>query len=894
MRFTDLRLRVRALFARRRVEQELDEELAFHIERETQKLIESGVSAAEARTRARARFGSTALAADQCRDARGTAWFDDTGRDLHYAVRSFRRAPLAAMTIVTTVALGLALVAVVFTFFNAFFFRVDAVRNPNELFTVQQAPDARPTGAWIRWTRADYEILRRDTSHLFADAVAIRRGIAARLEGQATNGALVTGNFFQALGVGAALGRTLTPADDQVGGSLVVVLSHRGWMKLFGSDTTVIGRRVLLNGVRTEIVGVAPEAFRGLSLAAPDYWAPLAVVGQLRPPYVAKEETIEVDIIGRLAPGISRETAVAGLSVWGHNRPSNRNIAGGRPVYYRLRPSRGTVGDSAGEAMMVFAPLFFSFGLVLLIGCANVANLLLARGVARQREIGIRLSLGASRRRVVRQLLTESFLLAFMAAAGALALSRVLLDTAIYALLATMRPEIAETINLTVPPADWRVVVFLLAGAVLSTIIFGVIPALHATRLELVRTIRGEVVRDARPARARHVLIGLQVTASALLLICAAVFLRSAYAASSVNPGIRTTDTLMVDIDNETLRPAMLQAIAQHPATAAMAASAPHPLSMPPTTFAEAPATSTRIGVGYRFVSVEYFSVLDVTVLSGRGFTSTEGGAEAGVAVVSESAAKRLWPAGSAIGQLVRLDSLESDRRTGGAPSAQGRPPSTRTFTVVGVARDVRSALQPTQTIAPTVYLPATADTAGVTLTLRVNGDPDHARLALVERLTKVDPALGDVMTMRTAAGLEAYVLRVAFWVTVVLGTLALLLTLSGLFSVLSYMVEQRTKEIGVRIALGASARTVARLVLAQSIVPVGVGLAAGAAFAGALATAVMSSGAASLIGGLVRVYDPLAYAFSGACILIACAAAASIPALRAARIDPIATLRQD
>ena len=229
-----------------------------------------------------------------------------------------------------------------------------------------------------------------------------------------------------------------------------------------------------------------------------------------------------------------------------------RPVASGveRPVANLvLEPKSGTASLSA-ETTLLFTPLFFAFGLILLIGCANVANLLLARAVARQREIGIRLAIGASRRRIICQLLTESLLLALASAVLAFGISRLVLEGVVYAVTSTMPPDIGD-IRLAVPPGDWRVALFLVAGAVVSTMFFALLPALQATRLELVRAVRGEVVRDARPGRARSVLVALQVTASALLLICSAVFLRSALATASIDPGIRAADAVLVGIANE-------------------------------------------------------------------------------------------------------------------------------------------------------------------------------------------------------------------------------------------------------------------------------------------------------------------------------------------------------
>jgi hypothetical protein len=315
MNFRNLFLRIRALVAPRRVERELDEELAFHIERETQKHLSAGLSPADARTRAIARFGPVPLAADQCRDARGTGFVDNLTRDILYAFRTFRRAPLAALTIIATIGLGLGLINVVFTVYNTIFLRADAVRSPGELFAVE-----RRTGpgadASLPFTWPEYDALRRETS-VFTDAFAMLRPVRTRIEGRVSNSDLVTGNFFQVLGVQAALGRPLTPGDDErFAGRPVIVLSHSGWNKLFGGNPAVIGRSLLVNGLPYEIVGVMPEDFRGLGILPPDYWAPLALAGQFRDAYIGREDQIAIDVTGRLKPGMSPEAARAGLTIW--------------------------------------------------------------------------------------------------------------------------------------------------------------------------------------------------------------------------------------------------------------------------------------------------------------------------------------------------------------------------------------------------------------------------------------------------------------------------------------------------------------------------------------------------------------------------------------------------
>jgi predicted permease len=891
MNVRDLLLRLRALVAPDRVERDLDEELAFHIERDAERFIAEGLSPADARARAAARFGPVPLVADQCRDARGTALVDDFKRDVQYAFRSFRRAPLVAVTIVLTVGVGLGLVGAVFAFYSWIFLRVDAVRNPDELFALLR----EGSSAYAAFTRLDYEALRRETS-VFADSAAMLVADPTRIEGRPVAARLVTGNFFQMLGVQAALGRALTPADDeQSAGRPVIVLSHRGWRRLFAGDPSAIGRTVEISGQMHEIVGVMPEGFRGLAgfgEFAADCWAPLALAGRFRDASAGGEDDIALEIVGRLKPDMSPETATAGLAVWATRRNDSRSVAG-RPASIRLRPRAGALPFDI-EWLAAFAPLFFLFGLILTIGCANVANLLLARGVSRQREIGIRLALGASRWRIVRQLLTENLLLALAAGACGVAVSRLFLASVVQAGSTTAPIEILQMIFASFAPAtetDWRVMLFLLAGAIVTTALFGLAPALQATRLELVRTMRGEVSRDGRPGRARHALIAVQVGASALLLICAAVFLRGAVAAATVEPGPRTRDTLRLSVANQPRRGAVFHAATADPSVAAVSAS-----SLPMRGVVESSAsaestpgrsnTSVRVPVELLAVSPEYFDVIGIDMVSGRGFTQAERAAEAGVVVVYETVARQLWPNRSAIGQVLRLDA---------EPSPPGRPsPPSGAFTVVGVARDPAGGYRLSGLRAfRGLYLPSSPESPGTWLFVRVHGDPEEARLALLERLSRVDPDLV-ILTLRSMASIENYLLEFAFWVAVFLGGLGLLLTVTGLFSVLSYVVEQRAKEIGVRIALGATTRNVMSLVLRQSLRPVGIGLTAGGGLALALAIVLMATPMASGMSDFVHVLDPMAYVASVLVIVTACLLATAVPALRAARIDPIETLRED
>ena len=792
--------------------------------------------------------------------------------EIVYALRALRKAPLASLTIVVTVALGLGMVAAVFTILNSLLFRVDQVPNIHELYGVERPRTAE--GALVRLTRPRYEELRRETS-IFTDVFAMVPETDSRIDGRNWGGSLVTGNFFQVLGVQATQGRALTPADDD-NANPVVVLSERGWSKHFAGNPAAIGQSLLINGRRYEIVGVMPKGFRGLMPGAADYWAPLSLLPQLQP---ALASQLEVDVIGRLRPGLSREVALAQLAAW--DSRTRESATGNRAAGITLVPRRGTVPQPM-EAVLVFTPLFIAFGLILLIGCANVASLLLARTVSRQREIGIRLSLGASRVQILRQLLTESLILSLAASLIGYAISRLILEVTVYSVMTTMPPDIGD-VRLLVPQGDWRVAVFLLFGAAAATMMFGFAPALQATRIELVRTMRGEVMRDARPGRMRGLLIGLQVTASALLLICSGVFLRSVLASSTIDPGFRTSDTVMITI-NEPTRETLIDAIRREPVIAAAAAAWPDPaFGSRPALAESAQAKST---VAYKFASAEFFEVLGIPVISGRSFTAAESDVNAGVAVIAAGLATQLWPNGDAIGQVLRL---APDPSTAADKSKMPEPNGN--FTIIGIARDVPGfafgEIKPAN-----LYLPITAAHPGTVMTVRVHGDPAAARVILLERLTAIDPNLEEIITFRTIAQMPAYFMQIAFWMTLVLGVLALVLTLSGLFSVLSYLVEQRTEEIGVRMALGATARDVGRLVLGQVARPVGMGLAVGSGLA--LALGILLLAFLAPIGEFVRLLDPIAYLVSLSVIVLACLLAAWVPTMRAAHLDPMKSLRRD
>src|SRR5688572_17016209 len=631
-------------------------------------------------------------------------------RDVRYAWRTLRRAPLTAATIVVTIGLGLGIVAAVYTLLNAFIFRVDEVRSPHEIFGVERSAGAAVEDPAI-FTRADYDALLRETD-VFVDAFASTGDNSALIEGVRREGRLVTGNFFQVLGAGAERGRAFTPADDEPGSAAVLVLSHRAWTQHYDSDPTVVGRTYRVNDTPLEIIGVMPEGFRGLEIFAPDFWMPLAQARTFQRTVVlegAFEGVGDLAIVGRLKPGVTSGQARAQLVAWDTQREAAR--AEGPASTIVLTPRMGTVPRPV-EAVMVFMPLFFAFGLILMIGCANVANLLLARLLARQREIGIRLSIGASRGRVVWQLLTESLLLALISAAFAFLISRLALNAIEYFLVTSFPPDIGS-LRIGVPAADWRVVLFLVAGAFFATVLFALGPALKSTRLDIARTIHGQVLGLARPGRARNALIALQVTGSALLLICAAIFLRGAWSAANVDPGVRTADTVSVAVLNEQKRADILERLRSESAVTGVAAAWPGFMGGLGGASAYGEGATGRQVVRYQLVSPEYFAVLGIDLVRGRGFTDAERNPNDAVAIVSEAVALELWPGADAIGQVLRVEPDPAIGRSAEAAAAAAAPPSddpfleARTAVVVGVARDVAGfLLGGTRLSGAGVYLP--------------------------------------------------------------------------------------------------------------------------------------------------------------------------------------------
>jgi predicted permease len=864
---------MKALVARQRADRELAEELDFHLAMQARKHREAGVDAAEAMRRARIEFGNVELVKEDARDVRGTRPIEEFLYDVRYALRALRRAPAFTLSVALTIGLGVGINASVFTIFNAYVLRPFQVRDPYSLYSVQWMDRG---GRFHDFRLSDFDVLRR-ANPIISELVAYRP-VRARLNAVAATGEAVTENFFGMLGVRSALGRTLVTEDRSAS---VVVLSYAAWQTRFGSDSAIIGHRLLLRGYPFLIVGVAQPGFEGLFKKPRDFWIPLAMLGKLDSVDLNGPAHGEpLSLLARLSPAASepqgRAFVASVLQGVTADLPDSNRVA---RVFLS---SRASAISRSLNSYLGFAPLALAFALILVLACANVANMLLARGLARQRELGIRLAIGAGRARLVRQLVTESIVLALPAVGIGFAISWLAVDVGVRALFATLPADLAAFVRLVPLHPDARVVAFAFAAAAASAFLFGLVPSLQATRLSVVQATRGNFISEGSPNRLRNALIVGQITVASLLLITASILLREAARLGRTDTGLRTRDVVSVEVQEKS-RAGVLAALAGSRFVDAVAAAASLPLDMRfPTVSIMPMGDSITTDVIYNRVSSSYFDVLKIPIVSGRGFTLDEEREAAPTVIVSEAAARRLWPGGSPLGHVIHLRL----RSANGIVDPLSRHQDAR---VIGMARDVVVGSVDAGKEQLVLYFPNTVAAAGCCLLVRVRGDAATAKSALDVDLERAVPGGVDrIDRLETFVVGAIYPYRAAYWVSSALGLIALGLTVVGVYGVVAYVVGQRTRELGVRIALGATTRDVLRLVLGQSLRQAVMGGAIGA---------LLALGVARVLASNIQnmpAFDYVAFAGALLCVLGACMIAAFVPARQAARIDPTAALRHD
>jgi len=873
------------IFRRRGLYNELAEEMRLHLEERTEQLMREGMSRRQAEQAARRAFGNATLLEERSREVWQWSAVESVWADVRYALRQLRKSPGFAFTVLLSLTLGLGANTTIFTFVNALLLRPPAIADGGRLVEVMER-NAKASGieAYLPLSYPGYELLR-DHNRTFTGFAAFDgdpRPVSWSHDGQGqmVYGQLVSSNFFSVLGIEPALGRMFQADEDRRGHiAPTVVVSYSFWQRQLGADRSAIGRALMLNGTSYTVIGVAPPTFTGVILGARhDFWAPLAMTPALihDPDRMSSDTSFWLFGVGSLKPGVLRSEAQADLTVLTRTtRSSDQNAAvmdaSVFPVQLVPSPFRGYVAAFTGLLMA-------AVGLVLLIACANAANLVLARSMARRRELAVRSALGASRFRIVRQALTESLLLSLLGGAGGLLLTYWSIP-----LLMNLKPA---TIPLFIEaPLDWRVFCFVFAASILSAIVFGVAPAMRSTRRDLLPALKDER-QIAGPQRSwlRSSLVVAQITVCLVLLISAGLCVQSLLNARSIDPGFSTHNIVVSQLDPSSLGYTeaqdaefyrqLLERVRALPGVTSASLSDTLPLGTDRTVQGvhidgvSPPGGMDSIPIQTAYEAPAYFSTMGTPVLNGREFLSQDSHPGAGTVIVNEAMAMRFWPGRGALGQHLRIgkESLE----------------------IVGVVKTgkYRSLGEDPQLF---IYRPVEKLSRGF-LVVRCEAG-DQAVLGEIRRVIQsLDPNVVP-MEMETISQYMALPLFAAHTAGVLLGvfgSVALLLAVIGLAGVVSYSVSQRTNEIGVRMALGANRFSVVRLIVRQGMRLTLIGMAIGLALAFA---------ATRLLAGLlygIKPADPAT--FAGVSVLLAAVALLScyIPARRAASTDPTNALRAE
>jgi predicted permease len=810
-------------------------------------------------------------------------------QDLRYGVRMLWKTPGFTVVAVLSLALGIGLNTAIFSIVNVTLIRpVPLVKEQGSVVWLR-APVSYPD-------YVDYKEKTQNFEGMAAITGTAEFSLAQGGEPELVKGEYVTENYFDVLKVGAFKGRTFTN-EDGLRPTPVVVLSEHLWRTRFASDSTIIGRQIYLNGLTFTVVGVAPKSFIGTEVGLNrELWVPLSMQPVLNPPAASRaadpvsnrfhdRDNHWLAVFARLKPGVSRDQAQTELTnVARHVAEAYRGRASDETLrsVQLLRMAGGMDPRDQEEVLPMAGIVMVVVAIVLLIACANIASLLLARAAGRRRETAIRRALGATRPRLVRQWLTESVLLGI--AGGGLGLALALWANQL--VISYLQTTPLASLELGV---DWRVLGFTLGISVVTGIVFGLAPALQASRLDILTALKSEDAQRAgsRRSRLRAAFVTAQVTLSVVLLVCAGLFIRSLQRANTIDPGFRVEHALTVPINLELLRYKesdgqnfyrnLLARVEAQPGVerASMVRFAQLGFSYAQfQVFPEgrsARKTDEGISTGFNVVGPNYFKTMETPLVRGRDFADTDRKGAPGVVALNETLANMLWPGENALGKRVSVSGPEG-------PFLE----------VIGVARDgkYRSLGEAPH---PYIYQPLLQSyDPKMTLVVRTRGESQSVVAAVRAQIRALDANLpiADVKTLRAQLDLSLFPSRVAAWTLGGSGVLALLLAAIGIYGVVSYSVAQRTREIGVRMALGAKERDVLRLVLGEGTFVIAVGLGLGLLLAVA-STRVL---AGFLYG--VDATDPVT--FTGVPLLLAFIAlvASYIPAHRATKVDPLVALR--
>lgn len=880
----------------RRAERQLDVELRDHLDRLTADYMRSGLGEREARRQARLAFGGLDQVKEACRDVRGTRWLEAAAQDLRYGLRMLRHSPMFTTVAVASLALGIGANSAIFTLVDGVLLKSLPVRDPGRLVLLDQGS----------WTNPIWEQIRDYPAPLFDGATTwsdVRFDLSRGGRTEFVEGLWVSGAFFDVLGVPALMGRTFTAGDDARDGGAsgpVAVISHAFWRRQFGGAADVVGKPLTLDRTAFTIVGVTPPGFLGPAIGRSfDVAVPLGTqaIVRGRDSWLDRRSTWTLEIMARLKPGQSVEAATAALRAaqpqirratlpdWPSDMAAQYLRDG-----FSLVPAASGPGGLRDQYARPLLVLMGVVGLVLLIACANIANLLMARAAGRRHEFSLRLALGASPSRLVRQLLVESLLLSTLGAGLGLLLAQ-WGSALLVAQLSTPRSLVELDLGL-----DWRIVAFTAAVAVATAVLFGIAPALGAGRAQPHDALKGHGrTAEGRSHRSSGAaVIATQVALSLVLVMAAGLFIRTFATLTTLDLGFDRHPVLVVDVDasrsrvdpaaRAALYDAVREAAAAVPGVAGAGVSRITPVSGSgwngPIELPGRSDLSERERMSFfNSITPGWFAAYGTSLRAGRDFDQRDTAGAPPVGIVNDTFVRRFLNGVDPIGATVHY------RAGPGAtiPSVQ----------IVGVVRDAayRSVRDP---VPPVLYFPfaqahAVQAPAAVSLSVRAaGGAPTLLSRTLTSALTAVDQDLS--LTFRP---LSAYVEgalvreRLMAMLSGFFAALALLLAGIGLYGIAAYTVSRKRAEIGVRIALGADRARVARLVLGGVARPVAIGIAAGAAL-----SLWASKFVATLIYGL-EPRDPATFLAAAGVLAGTALLAAWLPARRAARTDPARALRE-
>ena len=891
-KLSDLLYRLRALFRLKTVENELDEELRLHLERQVEKNLSRGMPRQEATRQARLTFGGLDQVKEECRDARGVGVVERVLQDLRYAVRQLGKSPGFTAVAVLTSALGIGATTAIFTVVHALVLKPLPYMNPERLVAIWEtnevipiedvAPVAAPT--FLTW---------REKSKAFGGMAAFQTQsytVTGEARAERVSGVRVSHDLFPMLGIEAAHGRTFVPEEDQEGAAKVVLLSHGFWQRRFGGDPSIVGRTLTVDGSSARVVGVLPGPFAFLD--APDFpwfnlgskeldlWKPMAFSAR----EARNRGNHNYGVVGRLRDGYSAGAAQAELQAM--SEALQRDGKGSRGWGVLLIPLHQQVVGDVGPAVWILAG---AVAFVLLIACANLANLFLVRGTQRGQEIAIRLALGSGRKRLIGQLLVESLTVTYLGGLGGLTVAVWSMEA-----LKAFGPVLPRMQEMRLDPV---VLLFAIGVSLVSGVIAGLSPALHSTKRNLNELLQ-RATRQVGTVRAtfsqRNVLIAFEVALSMVLLVGSGLLIFSLNRLIGVDAGFERKNIVTMDLSlplRDYRKPEswfryyseLLERVRAAPGVESAALNEKLPLTgirnISSTTVEGAPPPSEPGGeptADYRRVSQDYFRTMGIPLLRGRVFDEHDTAEVELRGLISQTMARRLWPGEDPLGKRFKRG-LYTSRR---APW----------ITVIGMVGDVRNDGLDREP-RPQAYLAFTQQTQPrLTLAVRTEQDPLAAVESIKGVIWQYDPnqPIAEVQTMEQIVSVSTSEARFHTQVLGAFALLALLLGLAGIYSVISFTVSQRTHEMGIRMALGARRSDVVKIVLRGASGPIVVGVGVGLVAAYNLSW---------LLGS--RLYEvsptePLVFVFAAALLCGAGLAGAYLPARRATKVDPMTALRYE